>query len=64
MSSVAVDGGATRADDKWMWLWDGTAPLLRDHDHHVGVQAKFTDDGYLKAWRDGRQIVDYRGGLG
>jgi hypothetical protein len=66
---VAIDGGATRAEDRWMWLYTDPNVIQEDRPYHISVDMNFSDsvsdtNGFLKVTVDGNTVVDYHGGLG
>lgn len=64
MQVVAIAGGSSSSNDQWLWPYKDSNKIQRGHDYHIQVDAKFTQDGYLKVRRDGATLVDYKGNLG
>jgi hypothetical protein len=64
LSIVAIAGGTSSSNDKWMWPWTDANKIERGRDYHMTVDVKFTKDGYLKVTRDGVMLVDYKGNIG
>ena len=64
MGIVAIAGGTSSSNDKWMWPYTDTNKIERGRDYHMQVDVKFTKDGYLKVVRDGVTLVDYKGNIG
>jgi hypothetical protein len=64
MSIVAIAGGTSSSNDKWMWPYTDANKIERGKDYHLRVDVKFTKDGYLKVTRDGAVLLDYKGNIG
>lgn len=62
----AVDQGATRADDRFMRLFQDDQPIVfgREYDFHIEANFQDSPAGFVEIFLDGEQIVNYQGPIG